>query len=123
MAGISELVSQSEQSEQSEQSDMSRTNRLIRRNVHIYHYDKPTDVLGGFCVVQDIRHISFYSMLDVFITPTDTTSLDNGGYYYMQTSSGVKIERDDQLLQPGDYYIVATGELLPNRLVHNLQAR
>ena len=120
MAGISELVSQSEQSEQ---SDMSRTNRLIRRNVHIYHYDKPTDVLGGFCVVQDIRHISFYSMLDVFITPTDTTSLDNGGYYYMQTSSGVKIERDAQLLQPGDYYIVAAGELLRNRLLHDLQAR
>ena len=105
MAGIPELVSQSEQ------SNMSRINRLIRRNVHIYDYEKPTEVLGGFCVVQEIRHITFYSMLDVFVTPTDTTSLDNGVYYYIQTSSGIKIERDDQLLQPGDYYVVAAGEL------------
>ena len=115
----STVISQSKIS----QLKMSHPDRLIRRNVHVYDFERPTDVLGGFCVVQEITHISFYAMLDIFVTNTDTTSLDNGGFYYLQDSSGVKVERDEQLLQPGDYYMIAAGELLRNHLVHILQAR
>ena len=36
------------------ESEMSRTNRSAYPNVQIYDFNRPTDVLGGFLVVQDI---------------------------------------------------------------------
>lgn len=100
---------------------MSRANRLNRRNVHIYDSHNPTaNILGGFCLLQDITNSSFHALLDIFITrsSTEDNPLANSDHYYIQNSAGRQLARNNELLQPGECYLVATGNQLQSHLLY-----
>jgi len=80
--------------------------RSVGRNVHLYGANDPATELGGLFLTNGITNANFYSMVEIIIIFESEFSLYNEG--------GTVIEKDDHPLQPGKYYIVATG-----RRVHN----
>ena len=80
---------------------MPTTNRSAGRNVHIYDANDPTTVLGGLTLTNGVTNANFYSMVEILFIFTSTFFLREGD---------IVIQRDDHLLQPGNYYIVATSE-------------
>jgi len=83
--------------------------RSGRRNVHIYDAKKPTVVLGGLMLSNGVTNANLYSMLDIFIVyDTPREVLLDEEKPFLQDKEGTKIEKNDDPLQPGEYYIVAT---------------
>jgi hypothetical protein len=72
------------------------------RNVHIYDAKNPTIVLGGLILSNGVTNANFYSMIEILIIFTST--------FFLQDKDGTKIEKDDYPLQPGKFYVIATGE-------------
>ncbi|KAG0124168.1 hypothetical protein HOY82DRAFT_200346 [Tuber indicum] len=73
------------------------------RNVHIHTANNPSTVLGGLWVAEGVTNANLYSMLQVFCFFTDT--------FDVRDSSEQLVERDEQPLKPGNYYIVTAGSI------------
>ena len=80
---------------------MPPINRSAGRNVHIYGSNDPDTVLGGLVLTPGITNANLYSMTEVFIIFTTT--------FFLRDEDKTKIERDNQPLRSGKYYIVSDG--------------
>jgi len=83
---------------------MGRTDRSKGRNVHIYDAKDPTTVLGGLLLTNGVTNANFYSMVEIFVLFTTDFELRDEG--------DTKLERNDDPLQPGGYYINTAGKFL-----------
>ena len=81
-----------------------RANRSLGRDVFIYDAKDPDEVLSGLILTNGVTNANFYSMVEIIITFSGGFSLLNG--------DGTEIKRDDDPLQPGNYFIDADGRLL-----------
>jgi len=92
-----------------EEETYSNTPPLDRsawRDTNIYSSNNRDKALGGLWVAEGITNANLYSMIEIFCFFTDTFSLQN--------DSERLVERDEQKLQPGNYYIVTNGNLSPS---------
>jgi len=78
--------------------------RSLGRDVFIYDAEDPDKVLGGLILTNGVTNANFYSMVEILII--------FGGHFSLLDDSGTKINRDDNPLQPGNYFIDADGRLL-----------
>jgi hypothetical protein len=78
------------------------TDRSLGRDVFIYDAKDPDKVLGGLILTNGVTNANFYSMVEILIE-CDFSLIDD---------SGTKINRDDNPLQAGNYFIDADGRLL-----------
>ncbi|MCJ1325266.1 hypothetical protein MMC10_001928 [Thelotrema lepadinum] len=83
---------------------MPLVNRLRARNVHIYDFKERSNVLGGTFLAQQITNSKFYALLDMFIVSSGDLPA-----YFLQTEDGIKIERNSDFFEPGDYYLDVAG--------------
>lgn len=73
-------------------------NRSAGRNVHIYDANDPTIELGGLRLATGITNANFFSMLEILFLFK--------GKFDLQNEDGVTIVRNDDPLQPGNYYVL-----------------
>jgi hypothetical protein len=78
--------------------------RSTGRNVHIYHAEDPTVVLGGLLVTNGVTNAIFYAMIEILVTFTD--------HFFLRDEEGTQIEKNNSPLLPGKYYIVSIGGFL-----------
>jgi len=83
---------------------MASRDRSRGRDVHIYDFKNPSTVLGGLILENGVTNTNFYSMVEIIILCD----------FELQDKGGSKIEKNDDPLRPGDYYINATGKSLSN---------
>jgi len=88
---------------------MSVASRSARRNVHIYDTNNPTTVLGGLILTNGVTNANFYSMVEI-ICIFDAN-------FFLRDDSGLVIQRDEQPLQPGNYYIITSCRFLHDYIV------
>jgi hypothetical protein len=82
---------------------MAPRDRSEGRDVHIYDIKDPSKVLGGLILENGITNANFYSIVEILILFSSEFELQHEG--------NTKTEKDDNLLQPGDYYINAIGKI------------
>jgi len=82
---------------------MPPINRSLGRNVHIYDDKHPDSVIGGLVLTNGITNGNFYSMVEILIIFTSA--------FLLRDEGGVELKKDNRPLQPGKYYIVATGKI------------
>jgi len=78
------------------------------RNVRLYGAKDPTTELGGLFLTNGITNANFYSMVEIIITFE--------GEFFLRDEGGTMVEKDNYLLQLGNYYIIATGGRVHNRI-------
>ena len=61
-------------------------------------------MIGGLIVTNGVTNRSFYSMVEILVLFTSTFELHD--------ENKAKIQRNDEPLQPGKYYIHAVGKFL-----------
>jgi hypothetical protein len=84
---------------------MSIPSRSLGRDVHIYNASDPTGpVLGGLILTNGVTNANFYSMVEVFLF------FDSN--YVLRHEDGTDVQRDEQALRPGNFYIVTDGRFL-----------
>jgi len=81
-------------------------NRSLGRNVHIYRAKDTSTVLGGLVVTNGMTNSNFYSMVEIAFI------FDKG--YTLRYEGGTIVQRDDNPLQPGKYFISTAGSLMAN---------
>jgi len=81
---------------------MPPLNRSLGRNVHIYDAKHPDSVIGGLVLTNGVTNDNFYSMVEILIVFTST--------FLLRDEGGAEIKKDNDPLQPGKYYIIATGK-------------
>lgn len=81
---------------------MPSRNRSLGRDVHIYDASDRTTVLGGLILTNGVTNANFYSMVEILVLFTTAFELQN--------EEGTKIQRTDDPLRPGNYYIHAAGK-------------
>ena len=79
---------------------MPLPSRSIDRNVHVFDSREPTTSLGGLCITPGITNKSFHIMVEVLIIFQASYNL---------TREGLIVPRNEDLLQPGHYYVVTDG--------------
>ncbi|KAI4133790.1 MAG: hypothetical protein LQ347_002063 [Umbilicaria vellea] len=85
---------------------MAPRDRSRGRNVQIYDAKDHTSVLGGLILTNGVTNANLYSMIEIVVLfTTDFEIRDEGD---------TKIERNDDPLQPGVYYINAIGHFSVN---------
>lgn len=84
---------------------MSVANRSLGRDVHIYNANDPATMLGGLVLTKGVTNANFYSMVEVFLF----FDCD----YFLRDEGGLVIQRDEEALQPGNYYILTDGRISP----------
>ncbi|KAH8710195.1 HNH endonuclease-domain-containing protein [Phaeosphaeriaceae sp. PMI808] len=80
---------------------MAPRDRSRGRTVHIYDAKNPATVIGGLIVTNGVTNTSLYSMVEILMLFTST--------FELYDENGAKIQRNDEPLQPGKYYIHAVG--------------
>jgi hypothetical protein len=83
---------------------MALRDRSQGRHVHIYDANDYTTVLGGLILTNGVTNANFYSMVEILILFTSN--------FKLQDEESAEIERNDNPLQPGKYYINAAGKFL-----------
>jgi hypothetical protein len=92
--------------------------RSTGRNVHIYDAKNPTIVLGGLILSRGVTNRNLYWMLNIFIKYDAPKEVPlDGEEPFLQDREGTKIEKNDDPLQPGEYYIVTTRRFLHHPLM------
>jgi hypothetical protein len=82
---------------------MPPRNRSAGRNVHIYDAKNKDEVIGGLLVTDGVTNATFYLMIDVLV------EFSTQFHLLHESDMGVPIERNDNPLQLGKYYIVSAG--------------
>lgn len=90
-------------------STIAPRDRSRGRDVHIYDVKDPNTVLGGLILAIGVTNANFYSMVEILVLFSSDFELQDEG--------NTKIEKSDDPLQPGNYYINATGKFLYNYIV------
>ncbi|KAI5843787.1 HNH endonuclease-domain-containing protein [Morchella snyderi] len=86
---------------------MPAANRALGRDVHIYAASDPTGpVLGGLILTNGVTNANFYSMVDIILILSSI--------YHLQDADGSQLGRDNDLLLPGNYYVVTDGSISTN---------
>jgi hypothetical protein len=98
---------------------MAPRDRSKGRNVHIYDARDRTTLLGGLILTGGVTNANFYSMVEVFVFIG--TSLETHDEmpmpgpvrtsFEVRDGDDVKIERNNDALRPGAYYVVSDGRL------------
>ncbi|PUU75492.1 hypothetical protein B9Z19DRAFT_1102938 [Tuber borchii] len=78
-------------------------NRTAYRNLFIYDSDNHDTVLGGLWVAEGVTNTNLYSMADILCIFTNAFDL--------QDDKQCLVERNEQPLRPGNYYIVTNGSI------------
>ncbi|KAF1808661.1 hypothetical protein P152DRAFT_462221 [Eremomyces bilateralis CBS 781.70] len=86
-------------------STMVPRDRSEGRDVHVYDANDSTTVLGGLVLTNGVTNSNFYSMVDILVLFTSCFELQH---------EETKVERNDDPLQPGKYYIIAAGPFSVN---------
>ncbi len=81
---------------------MAPGDRSSGRDVHIYDIKDPSTVLSGLFLENGITNANFYSMVEIIVKFSSDFELQHEG--------NTKIERDDDPLRPGNYYINVIGK-------------
>ena len=82
---------------------MAPINRSAKRNVHIYDARDPNNVLGGLILTNGVTNDNFYQMIDIlFIFHSE---------FSLRHENGSTIQKNDDPMRPGKYYVVSTGWL------------
>jgi hypothetical protein len=76
------------------------------RDVHVYNAKDPATALGGLILANGVTNANFYLMVEILVLFTSS--------FELRDESDTKIERNEDPLQPGKYYIVAAGKFLHN---------
>lgn len=79
-------------------------NRSTGRDVHIYNANDPDTVLGGLILTNGVTNANFYSMVEVFLL------IDSE--YVLRHGDSTELQRNDQSLRRGSYFIVTGGRYL-----------
>ncbi|KAH8154385.1 uncharacterized protein LAJ45_00912 [Morchella importuna] len=83
------------------------SNRSLGRDIHIYAASDPTGpVLGGLILTNGVTNVNLYSMVDIILTISSI--------YHLQDARRSQLDRDDNPLQPGNYYVVTDGSISIN---------
>ncbi|OAP63734.1 hypothetical protein AYL99_02961 [Fonsecaea erecta] len=69
------------------------------RDVHIYDRKDSTEI-GGLILRPGVTNANFYAMIEIIVIFQSS--------FFLQDENETRIEKDDQPLQPGKYYIVAS---------------
>ena len=80
------------------------------RNVHIYDAKDRLRLLGGLILTNGVTKLNFYSMVEIFLLFQSS--------YFIEDESSVRLERSEEPLAPGNYYVV--GEPLSLRFCGGL---
>ena len=80
---------------------MMAADRLTGRNVHIKDSNDPATALGGLILTNGVMNENFYSMVEIFLSFQSD--------YQLRHEDGMDIQRDEQALRSGNYYIISTG--------------
>jgi hypothetical protein len=92
---------------------MPPRDRSAGRDVHFYDASYPTIELGGLILTNGVTNRNFYSMLDILVAPTLPLLVhEDQSFFFLQGNDGSRLEKNDDPLQPGKYYIVAAGGFL-----------
>lgn len=78
---------------------MPPRNRSLGRDVHIYDAKDPAATLGGLILTNGVTNNNFYSMVEILVIFASSFELRDG--------DDTKIEKNDDPLRPGKYYIHA----------------
>ncbi|RPB27383.1 hypothetical protein L211DRAFT_819270 [Terfezia boudieri ATCC MYA-4762] len=81
-------------------------NRSAGRDVHIYNSNDSDTVLGGLILTNGVTNANFYSMVEVF--------LFFDGEYVLRHEDGMVLQRNDEDLRRGSYFIVTDGTVTVN---------
>ncbi|PUU83146.1 hypothetical protein B9Z19DRAFT_1039877 [Tuber borchii] len=85
------------------QENIPPADRSTIRDAFLYASDDPNSLLGGLFTSPRISNDIFYSMVEIICVITDT--------FEIRDNNGQLIERDDDQLQPGSYYIATNGSI------------
>jgi hypothetical protein len=88
---------------------MAPGDRSRGRDVHIYDAKDPATVLGGLILTNGVTNSNFYSMVEILVLFMSD--------FELRDEADTKIERNDNPLQPGRYYIYAASKSLYNHVV------
>jgi hypothetical protein len=80
---------------------MAPKDRLRGRNIHIYDANNLSIAIGGLILTDGVTNANFYSMVEVLVLFTSNFELCN--------ESNTRILRNNDPLQPGDYFIHSSG--------------
>jgi len=83
-------------------STMAPRDRSRGRDVHIYDIKDPSTVLGGLILENGVTNANFYLMVEIIVLFSSDFELQHEG--------NTKIEKDNDPLRPGNYYINAIGK-------------
>jgi len=89
---------------------LSPSDRSAYRNLFLYNSADRDTVLGGLWVAEGVTNNNLYSMVEILCVFTDDFNL--------RDDNERLVGRDEQQLQPGNYYIVTTCRS-PLRFGHN----
>jgi len=78
--------------------------RTLGRDVFIYDANDPDKVLGGLILTNGVTNANLYAMVEIIIIFNGSFSLLDG--------DGTKIDRDDDPLRPGNYFIDVDGRFV-----------
>ena len=84
-------------------SAMPPRNRSLGRDVHIYDAKDPAATLGGSILTNGVTNNNFYSMVEILVLFASSFELRDG--------DDTKIEKNNDPLRPGKYYIHAPSNL------------
>ncbi|KAI5850364.1 hypothetical protein DFP73DRAFT_539107 [Morchella snyderi] len=82
------------------------SNRSLGRNVHIYNANDPAAELGGLVLTNGVTNANFYSMVEIICIFNHD--------YFIRDDGGTTVQRDNNPLQPGNYYILTDGSITVN---------
>ena len=77
------------------------SNRSAGRDVHIYDSKYPDTVLGGLILTDRVTNANFYSMVEIFLVVASE--------FVLRHEDGTELQRDDEALRRGSYFIVTNG--------------
>ncbi len=72
--------------------------RSVGRNVHLYDVEDRETVLGGLLLTNGVTKSNFYSMVEILLLFQSSFSIEH------ETSA--TLERNEEPLRPGNYYVV-----------------
>ena len=88
-------------------STMPGSNRSPGRNVHIFDSQDPNTTIGGLILTDSVTNTNLYTMIEIIVIFEGEFSLQNEG--------GIILVKNNDQLQPGNYYIHSTRKFLYNK--------
>jgi hypothetical protein len=91
---------------QLEDSTMLGGNRSGGRDVFIFNASDRNTTIGGLILTNGVTNANLYAMIEIIVF--------FNGEYSLRNESNITIERDDSLLQSGNYYLDSPRKSLSN---------